>query len=566
MRRLIPVILLFLFLAANASEKWNIIASGNFGTKPIVDSNTVFAGSYDGNMYALQPNDGKLIWFANMTGPIEVDPVLASQYLIVADSAGAVSALDKARGSRVWSYNTTRAFGLRGTQGTVYVTTLGRIVALDANTGNLLWEQKAGAGNETPQSASPAAINSNGTVVYAVIDNRLTAFAANDGTRLWNLTIGRTWKSAPIVLGDTIYVGCTDNTMYAVDANKGIIRWTYTTNAWIASAPLVYDSILYFGSNDNYLYALRASNGELLWKFKTGEAVQSEPVMDGDIVYFGSNDGRLYALDRKNGSLVWTYDVGSWVHSPAVKYGFVYFGANDKRLHAAATETNCDILAPERDAVVGSTEMLMQGTAYAAKGVSMVEVQVNSRGWQEANGTENWTLFFNPADVPDGRMKIECRITDRNGNREVSPYFAREIEKNSMVLEEMEVKGPASADVGRKFNITVTDKRYKQPLSKVTVAIGGKSYKGDDNGVVEIYLESGGQQKVTVSRQGYSTVEFTITGRDSGATVQLIGFLAVGLLGVLAYFFIFRKRGSRQEEPKTEFDQYGIPVEKKAKK
>jgi len=490
--------------------------------------------------------------------------VLASQYLVVGDSAGKVVALDKARGSKIWSYNTTRVFGLHGTPTTVYVTILGKIAALDANTGSVIWEQKVTGQNETPQSASPAITNSNGTAVYAVLDNRLMAFSASDGSRLWNLTIGRTWKSAPLVLGDTVYVGCTDNTLYAVDASKGIIRWAYTTNAWIVSSPVVYESRIYFGSNDNYIYALKAASGELLWKFKTGEAVQSEPAIDGDTIYVGSNDGRLYALDRKNGSLIWAYDLGSWVHSPAVKYGFAYFGANDKRLHAAATETNCDILQPERDATIGNTEIMIYGSAYAAKGVSQVDLQVGGRGWQIANGTGNWTLFFNPADLPDGSMRIECRITDGNGNREVSPYFTREIEKSGLVLEEMEVKAPSAADVGRKFNITVVDKRYRNPLSKVTVAIGNKDYRGDDSGVVEIYLESGGQQTVTVKRQGYSTVEFTISGRDSGATTQLIGLLAIILVAVLAYFLIFRKKGGKGEQ-KTELDQYGIPVEKKPK-
>jgi outer membrane protein assembly factor BamB len=260
--------------------KWKFHTDGQVISSPAVADGTVYFGSTDGNLYAVDLESGAQKWKL----PLGVR----------ATSSPAVD------------------------HGIVYLGTYsGRFYAVDAATGNLKWKfqtegERRFAGRHL-HGSEPA-----GETMPDPFDFYL---------------------SSPAVWGGTVYFGSGDGNVYALDSNSGGLKWKFHTGDVVHASPAISEGTLFIGSWDSYFYALDAASGKEKWRFKTGEdhniynqvGIQSSAaVMDG-AVYFGCRDSKFYALDANTGAQRWAFDnKGSWViTSPAVRDGRVYFATSD---------------------------------------------------------------------------------------------------------------------------------------------------------------------------------------------------------------------------------------------
>ena len=70
-----------------------------------MEGGVVYAGSLDGNIYALDLNSGQPVWEEPFAAekPIRAAPILLEGILVVADRSGNLYGLDPATGDRRWS-------------------------------------------------------------------------------------------------------------------------------------------------------------------------------------------------------------------------------------------------------------------------------------------------------------------------------------------------------------------------------------------------------------------------------------------------------------------------------
>jgi len=107
---------------------------------PLLDDGIVFVGSYQGSLIAVDSLTGTLIWSTPMSVRSNLDTDEYNVYVATED--GFIFALDKYTGDTVWKSNVNSKLFL--TQSLVYenyiatLSTLGHIVIVDRNTGNLL--------------------------------------------------------------------------------------------------------------------------------------------------------------------------------------------------------------------------------------------------------------------------------------------------------------------------------------------------------------------------------------------------------------------------------------------
>ena len=99
--------------------------------------------------------------------------------------------------------------------GVVYFTTAaGRVLAVDAATGDVVWERQIGA----PAIASPVVVD--GTLLQGDCSGHLYAWDVSDPLaqpRLdWNLDLGDCIESTPAVWHGWLYVGTREGYMYGV--------------------------------------------------------------------------------------------------------------------------------------------------------------------------------------------------------------------------------------------------------------------------------------------------------------------------------------------------------------
>ncbi len=164
------------------------------------------------------------------TEAINATPVIADGVVYIVNAAGAVSAADLASGAIRWTvsvtpgafewdYSVTAAPAIAG--GRLFVPTQWNdLVALDAATGRELWRVGTGGGPLNfahYRSAQPGFVASpivTGDIVWiGAPDGRLLALAADDGRVLWETQVGAPIVSAPAPVGDALVVSTFDGTV-----------------------------------------------------------------------------------------------------------------------------------------------------------------------------------------------------------------------------------------------------------------------------------------------------------------------------------------------------------------
>jgi outer membrane protein assembly factor BamB len=193
--------------------------------------------------------------------------------------------------------------------------------------GRVVWSHDLG----TPTRAAPIVHDG---VVYMGGFFKISALDASTGQELWEMTIPSPLDHSAALAGDLLYMGLTDHRIIALDRNTRQFRWVYKTEGPIASSPVVADGIVYVGSGDSSMYALDAATGEVLWQQEIQGEVRSAPAVGDGLVFATNNLGNLYVFDARTGEHKLRFRTdGNTKGSPVVANGLAYFPAGG-RLYA----------------------------------------------------------------------------------------------------------------------------------------------------------------------------------------------------------------------------------------
>jgi outer membrane protein assembly factor BamB len=271
--------------------KWQFHTNAQVLSSPAIADGTLFIGSSDHFLYALDATTGALKWKFETGGRITSSPAVSGSVVYFGSFDSSFYALDAATGKLRWKFKTAgeRRFSATHLHG-----------------------------------AEPAA-----ELMPDPFDFYL---------------------SSPVLANGTVYFGSGDAHIYALDAVSGNLKWKFKTGDVVHASPAISDGTLFVGSWDSYFYALDASTGKEKWRFKTGEdadihnqvGIQSSAAITNGVVYFGCRDSKFYAVDAATGKQHWSFNnKGSWViTSPAVLDGKVYFATSDTGLLYAFDATS----------------------------------------------------------------------------------------------------------------------------------------------------------------------------------------------------------------------------------
>jgi len=263
--------------------KWRFHTGGPVLSSPVLNGGTLYVGSADHKMYALNSAGGVLKWEFQTEGRVTSSPAIADGIVYFESYDSYLYAVTADSGRLVWKFKTAGERRFAGTH---------------------------------LHGAEPAAEN-----MPDPFDVYLSSAAVWDGN---------------------VYFGSGDGNIYALDAKGGQLKWKFKTGDVVHASPAIADGILYVGSWDSYFYALDARSGSEKWRFKSGVdpnihnqvGFQSSAAVVDGTVYVGCRDSKLYALDAVTGEKRWALDTkGSWiVGSPAVRNGKVYVATSDSGL------------------------------------------------------------------------------------------------------------------------------------------------------------------------------------------------------------------------------------------
>lgn len=276
-----------------------------YGT-PVVSGDLVYIAGYNGKVYAFVTETLASRWVyprEDYLEPIAGGLTVAQDKLFFGDSDGYVYALDAATGDKLWEFKT----------------------------GDKIW-------------ATPTVIGD--MVLIGSFDKKLYALDIDDGSEVWNFKTEGAVISTPLVENGTVYIGSFDKHLYAVNAADGGLKWQFLSENWFWSKPIIYNSTVYAGCLDGKVYALRADNGGEITEFDLGSAVSSEPVVVDSSLIFASRDGVVYAIDTGPNELNRIVDIEEDVYGPlAVVEGVVYIHTQELTVHRINAETGAVLRA-----------------------------------------------------------------------------------------------------------------------------------------------------------------------------------------------------------------------------
>lgn len=354
-----------------AQPLWTFKTDGAVWSAPVVADGTVYFGSYDGNVYALNAADGKEVWRFKTGGAVMGRPTVDGQYLYVPSDDGMLYKLARKDASAVWKFDTHGGAVVRGMPhefspefdifqssatvagGTVYIGSADkRLYAVDAGSGQERWHfDTQGIIRSTPRVAD-------GRVFFGSNDNNLYAVDAVKGTLLWKLDAREPLPVEPLVVDGNVYLGSESSDIFAIDAATGTIKWKkFMWGSYVESSARMRDGVLYIGSSDyQLLFALDPKDGHEIWRFDTGGWAWPTPAVTDQQVFTGASSGMVYpiqhkagafyAVDRASGKVQWRYPVGrvkdAFIYgvtsSPAVDGDRVFFGGMDGVFYGFRTD------------------------------------------------------------------------------------------------------------------------------------------------------------------------------------------------------------------------------------
>lgn len=331
---------------------WAASISSSAGGTPAIFNRVAYVGTAAG-VQAVSATTGAVIWSKLTTSIFYSSPAVSGSSVFIGSSNGVVYALNTANGATLWSYSTGGSIFASPvvSGGTVFIASFvgggnSSVYALQATTGKVLWTYTPGDDFD----GSPTVVSG---VVYigGYYLGKLYALNASTGTPLWSFTTGGAVESTPAIANNVLYFGSDDETVYALrttGASPGQLLWSYATGGVIVDSIAVADGIVYTGSADDNMYALNGHNGSLIWKLTTGSLARS-PSVAGGVVYFTSEDGFLYAVYATNGSIIATAQVDfNYFGAPAISDGVLFVSSYRGGFYAFAPQAGVDQVRKKR--------------------------------------------------------------------------------------------------------------------------------------------------------------------------------------------------------------------------
>ena len=334
--------------------KWKLKIAGSIYSSPSIGSDgTIYIGSRDHNIYAINPS-GTLKWKFETGDRVESTPAIGSDGTIYIGSGMYIYAINP-NGTLKWKFGRGGQAGSSptiGSDGTIYIGKGDTLYAINPS-GTLKWKFETGDRVEsTPAIGSDGTIYiGSGTHIYAINPNSILK---------WKLKI-KDWIEYSLAIGSdgTLYFGAGDynGTFYAINPN-GTLKWTLDIKNLIESSPSIgSDGTIYIGSSvGNFFYAINP-NGKLKWWLRT-DWIQSSPSIGSDgTIYIGS--GRYIYAINPNGSISTRFEAGETTtySSPAIgSDGTIYFGTCEGSLYA--------IGGPESSPQISETTYSLTGSLH----------------------------------------------------------------------------------------------------------------------------------------------------------------------------------------------------------
>lgn len=238
--------------AQTGEVRWRVPVGSEVLAAPAVGPNVIALRSTDGRLRGFSINDGRVMWTVEQSQPPlivrgDTKPEIASQTVVAGFDNGRIGAYRLASGDPVWELAIGSPAGrseldrlvdiggdLQILGNDVYaVGYQGRAVAVDLNSGFVLWEQ---------EMSSLAGLGADARSVYVTNDvSYVVSLARTNGVVQWTQEALRLRDlTAPVRFMNTVVVGDFEGYLHFMDVDDGrFVARARVTSAPIPAAPII---------------------------------------------------------------------------------------------------------------------------------------------------------------------------------------------------------------------------------------------------------------------------------------------------------------------------------------
>lgn len=312
------------FDLTNGDRHWRVETTPSYregeamGGGVALERNVLYATTGFGEVLALRPADGTVIWRRALGKPVRSAPTVSEGRVFAITIDNETYALDAATGRVLWQHNgIAESAALMGASSpavhgdTVVVAySSGELFGLRAQNGRIVWGEVLAV--PTQKGALPAIADIRGLPViekgrvFAISHSgRMVSIDERTGGRVWEVDLGG--FNTPCVSGNALFVVTNNNELVALTRDKGQIIWITElqkresekekeTLPAIWSGPVLAGGKLWLTNSLGFVAAFAPETGKSLQNKEVADPFFMPPLVANRTMLLLSDDGRLRAF------------------------------------------------------------------------------------------------------------------------------------------------------------------------------------------------------------------------------------------------------------------------------
>ena len=305
--------------ASTGEELWQVrVASPYEDSVPLgggvaYDEGRLYVTTGFGEVMAIDPSNGGLIWREETNGPVRAPPSVRDGRVIVVTIDNQTEAYDAETGAVIWTHagilETAGVIGgaapAIGADVVVVPYSSGQVVALRAESGRPVWSETLTSALRVNALSTISDIRGmpvlDRDLVFAVSHSgRMVALDLRSGARRWEQQIASI--QSPWAAGDFVFVLTINAEVVALTRDTGEIRWVASLPQWEYPEDHE-DQIIWAGPV--------LAGGELVVVGSAGEGARIDPLTGNIIGYWDLNDAATVPPIAADGFLLVLDDGGT---------------------------------------------------------------------------------------------------------------------------------------------------------------------------------------------------------------------------------------------------------------
>jgi outer membrane protein assembly factor BamB len=304
--------------------EWKFKAGGSMENSPVIFDDKLIIGVSDENLYALDLKEGTVLWKKDLGGRVFMTPLVDGRHIYAGSLEGDLHKIRPEDGSTEWEFQTP---GLEfdpcaDSEGIYFGAGDGYLYKIDRQ-GKLLWKFQTG------DKLTSSCTFYNDLVITTSWDKHLYAIRRDTGAEVWKLPTNQFNYGNAIVAGNSIFYG-THHKIYRVEPTTGklifekdtayndhMVAWQnfiFTQENGLTKRsleggviqnltfipqtqfrPSIAGDSIVMSDTTNHVYGI-SPNMEIQWKFRAKDNFWAPGVLHEGIYYIGNRDHYVYAL------------------------------------------------------------------------------------------------------------------------------------------------------------------------------------------------------------------------------------------------------------------------------